>query len=82
MANCKSCGAEIKWIKTFSGKSMPVDAEKMYFYAGDGKELFVTENGAVIHGRRVDLYDGAARVGYISHFATCPNADQRRRREK
>jgi len=27
MANCKSCGAEIEWLKTKNGKSMPVDAE-------------------------------------------------------
>ena len=25
MARCKGCGAEIFWIKTISGKSMPVD---------------------------------------------------------
>lgn len=60
---------------------MPVDAEKLFFYAGDGKDLFVTDGGAVIHGRRVPFQDGAARSGYISHFATCPNADQHRRRE-
>ena len=59
---------------------MPVDAEKQFFYAGDGNDLFVTSGGAVIHGRKVPFQDGAARIGYILHFATCPNADQHRRR--
>ena len=25
MANCRSCGAEIIWLKTKAGKNMPVD---------------------------------------------------------
>ena len=82
MSKCKSCGKEIRWVKTFSGKTMPVDAEKVFFYAGDGKDIFVTTNGAVIHGTRVDKYDGAARVGFISHFATCPDADSYRKGQK
>lgn len=26
-AKCRSCGAEIVWLKTDAGKNMPVDAE-------------------------------------------------------
>ena len=33
---CRSCGAEIVWLKTVNGKNMPVDAET--FEPGD--ELF------------------------------------------
>ena len=82
MSRCRSCGKEIRWVETFSGKKMPVDAEKIYFYAGDGKELFVTDGGAVIHGTRTpgNVQDVGSRAGYISHFATCPNADQHRKR--
>jgi hypothetical protein len=39
MANadkCRSCGAEIVWLKTINGKNMPVDAETFE----DGDELF------------------------------------------
>jgi len=34
MAVCKGCGAEIKWIKTATGKNTPVDAvsEKRYSF--------------------------------------------------
>jgi len=27
MSQCKTCGAEIKWVTTSSGKSMPIDAK-------------------------------------------------------
>ena len=77
---CKSCGAPIRWIKTVSGKSMPVDAQEVFFKAG-GKELFVTSSGAVIHGTRDEENPGTnTRIGYISHFATCPNANKHRKR--
>jgi len=28
-AKCRSCGAEIVWLKTSTGKSMPVDTESV-----------------------------------------------------
>lgn len=80
MSRCKSCGAEIIWIKTFSGKSMPCDPENIPFYAGEGKELFVTAGGAVVHGTRAYAESELTHTGYISHFATCPNANEHRRR--
>lgn len=38
MANCSSCGAEITWVKTTKGKTMPIDAqgEKRVVLASDG----------------------------------------------
>lgn len=76
MSRCRSCGAEIKWVRTFSGKAMPVDPEQISFEADGGREIFVTASGAVAHGTRVP--DGH-RTGYISHFATCPNAAAHRK---
>jgi len=29
MASCKSCGAAIVWMKTSSGKNIPVDADSI-----------------------------------------------------
>lgn len=51
MPKCRKCSAEIEWVKTNSGKSMPVDAE-------------------TYHGEA--YYDVNK---HMSHFATCPNAD-------
>lgn len=81
MARCNSCGAGIRWITTFSGKKMPVDDHPIFFSEG-GSGLFVTDNGAVIHGTECPKGQVNARVGYISHFVTCPNADQYRRKRK
>ena len=82
MSKCRSCGAEIKWIRTFSGKNMPVNAEMIHFFpkSGEKTELFVTEDGAVVHGVRAEEDQKFTHIGYISHFATCPNADQHRKR--
>lgn len=79
MSKCKSCGAEIIWIKTRNGKNMPCDAEPVYYLPDpDGKEVIVTSGGTVTHGFLSDMR--IAETGYRSHFATCPNANQHRRR--
>jgi transcription elongation factor Elf1 len=64
MANCKSCGAEIEWIKTPQGKSHPVDAspKKLWQY---------TDHPVNNPWQLVDVYE--------SHFATCPDANKHRK---
>lgn len=80
MSKCKSCGAEIKFIKTPLGKWMPCDMIRHTFRKDmSGNEVFVTDAGDVVHGIRCDSFE-ADSVGYISHFATCPYANQHRRR--
>ena len=80
MSRCRSCGAEINWIRMASGKSMPVDPYLRSMIKGEGRDTLVTEDGAVIHGRLAAYEDGANASGYISHFSTCPNADSHRKR--
>lgn len=64
-AECRSCHAPVYWIVTDSGKRMPVDCEV---------------EGATRPFKGVPG-DGGEREGKgISHFATCPNAAQHRRR--
>lgn len=60
---CKSCGAEILWIITPAGKSMPLDAK--------GESLWQLEPDTLMSARLV--------VVRKSHFATCPNADAHRK---
>lgn len=73
-ALCRGCGAEIGFIKTVAGKTMPVNAKLVRFANDGGKEVFVMENGTVVHG--TSLTDSQAApdemTGYTSHFATCP----------
>lgn len=71
MSACRSCGAEIFWAKTTSGRNIPLDADKVGpLIVPDGNLEFV-ESGAVM----VVGAGGKMR----SHFATCPNANQHRR---
>ena len=80
MSFCRSCGAEIKWIKMTSGKNMPVDVTKHIIKKDDsGKDVLVMEDGNVVRGTLTDAEHGNC-MGYISHFSTCPNASQHRRR--
>ena len=79
MALCRSCGAEIKFIKLKSGRWNPVNPTKRYLKKDGGKEVLITDSGDVIMGTFMSLEDGANGEGYTSHFATCPGADQFRR---
>lgn len=80
MAKCRSCGAEIIWVKLASGKSMPCDAESVTYWADDkGDDMVVTPNGEVVRARLSGEASEATGIGYISHFATCPNADRHRK---
>ena len=79
MSRCKSCGAEIKWIRMKSGKRMPVD-EKPITYRADlkGDLVLITPDGRVARA----VFDPEAdKLGYTSHFATCPNANHFRRKQ-
>lgn len=80
MSKCKSCGAEILWIKMQSGKAMPVDPKQvMYWKKQKGSEKVVTPNGEVVSCELVGDLQNATGIGYVSHFSTCPFAGQHRR---
>lgn len=71
---CRGCGAKIKWIKMKSGKMMPVDPEPIPYKTelpSPKKQTLVTEDGRVVSGF-LDLESD--KIGYVSHFATCPSA--------
>ena len=81
-STCRGCGAPIVWIRTTGGKSMPCDAEPVLYKAREGAAgKIVTESGTVlsadIGGLAAFEPDG---VGNVSHFATCPAAEQFRRK--
>ena len=77
MSICRSCGAGITWAKTAQGRSMPVDRDPV----PDGNiTLEDTDIGtsiATVHGPD-DPIEGER---YVSHFATCPNANEHRRKQ-
>lgn len=69
---CQKCGARILWIRTQSGKNMPVNPELIDYVIPQGrkgKERIVTPNGEVVAAERAS--GQGQGFGYISHFATC-----------
>lgn len=77
---CRSCGEKIMFIRTKAGKSMPVNPAFVSFKNNpDGKDRIVLPSGNVIAcDANVDAKE-ADGYGYISHFATCPNASRHRK---
>lgn len=69
MPNCRACTAEIRFAKTASGKSMPVDTKP----STDGN-LVLFHEGGVLCSRAARLPADQLRPRHKSHFATCPKA--------
>lgn len=77
MTKCKSCGADLVFIRTKSGKYMPCDARPRWFAEVKGGSLtYVTPEGAVKHGE----FCSPGERGYIPHWVTCPAASKWRKR--
>lgn len=75
MAKCRGCGAEIIWIKTPAGKSMPCDSEPVpYWQKAGASGKVVTPNGEVISCEFSGELSRATGRGYIPHWSTCPAA--------
>ena len=70
--NCKSCGADIFFLQNpKSGKFIPFDFGKTIIkHKGI---VYADENGIL------KISEGN-EAGYISHFATCPDADKFRKK--
>jgi hypothetical protein len=73
-AACKSCGASIIWALTQNGKRIPLDAEPAERPSG----LFRLEGSATGSMPPIAI-SAAGEPVYLSHFVTCPNADQHRK---
>lgn len=81
---CRGCGAEIEWIKTKNGASMPVNPGYVEIDIAGAKIMtIVTDEGKVESGspiNRVTLFPPEmVAKGRISHFSTCPQASRYRK---
>ena len=82
MAKCRSCGAEIAFMKTRNGKGMPCDPGWIPFWADiKAKDKIVTTDGDVVNCRLDGDPAELTGLGRVPHWATCPYADQHRRRK-
>jgi len=75
MSTCRSCGAPILWATTEWGKSIPLDPEP---YQGDSPSGLFVLRGRVAMAVPPDAFPEEPH--YVTHFATCPDAGDWRRR--
>ncbi len=77
-SKCSSCGAEILWVKTEAGRSMPLDIAPV----ANGNVSIGGDDVATYHSKAQLIEaakDNLLPTLYISHFATCPHAQQHRK---
>lgn len=76
---CASCKAPIEWAQTAKGKSIPLDPE-----LAEDSPLRARANiviaGRLSSGTRVIAVMKPGEGTYVTHFATCPHADDHRRK--
>ena len=78
MAKCRSCGAEIIWIKTTAGKLMPCNPIGVHYWAKPkARGKVITQGGEVLsclfEGDEYDqVMEQETKIGFIPHFSTCP----------
>lgn len=76
MARCKSCKAEILWAESsLTGRPMPLDPKPVD--PGEKVIGFAVVDGKAHRYTHVDK--AAARLCYVSHFSTCPQAGYHRK---
>lgn len=74
-ATCKSCGAQILWFVTRTGKRMPVDVTPLRAEPG-GSCVLVLDSGEVRGSLQLD--PKGSIHGRQAHWSTCPNANNHR----
>ena len=75
MSACRKCAARIVWAVTERGKSMPVNRDPVE----NGNLVLEEQDGRPPIARKPDELLDRDLPRYVSHFATCPNAEEFRR---
>jgi hypothetical protein len=72
IATCNSCKADILWVKTVNGKSMPLDATPVV-----NGNIYLDEIGRAVYLGKGE--DATGKTLYVSHFSSCPQAQKWRK---
>lgn len=83
MSVCRSCGKPVEWIRTERGKNMPVDPPYVAWDEAEPKDVLVTNTGKTFMKHAKDEpAPWKDFKGRVSHFATCPQSDNWRRKNE
>ena len=67
-ATCRSCGADVLWAQTPSGKRIPLNPEP------DMNGNLHLQEAPELYAVLVPAGHTCPRAHYLTHFATCPQA--------
>lgn len=74
-AKCRSCQADIIWIRSSNNNLMPLDAQP-------NPEGNIVIKDGVAHVMKGDLFEEMLEgERYMTHFATCPNSAKHRKKK-
>ncbi len=73
---CRSCNVAVLWVILASGRRMPLDATPC---PGKGNVRLLPGGAEVLSGDALTEASDAQEELYLSHFATCPNANKHRK---
>lgn len=87
-SKCRSCDAEVRWVKTENDKWIPLDVPQTVISHGIERIVltpYAPVGNIVIRGGRAHILGASEAVEpaeerYTSHFATCPQAGKWRQR--
>lgn len=80
MPLCSSCNAPIEYVRTTTGRPMPLDPDYLTIAPDtEGDTVITTDAGETLRGWRVEATVPGAVRGRVSHFASCPDATKHRR---
>ena len=78
MSVCRSCGAEIDWMRKPDGGYIPVDLEPVFVIEGDGQDKFYAEEEGELTGRAAEpgeIQTLEQKIGtpvaFVPHWRTC-----------
>jgi hypothetical protein len=79
---CRSCGAAVRWAVSVNGKRIPVDDQPVpdgnLVLSDPTPGAYAPVASHYVEPEQAPLF-GDEPPRFVSHFATCPNADHHRK---
>lgn len=76
LSTCKSCHARIIWALSPAGRRMPVDAVRVRPPSDEDRKHCYNVERMTAEGPKLRKMDDIEKHGHLSHFRTCPTAQQ------